>query len=460
MDKAALFKESNRLFISRQYALSLPLLYEYGKLLELTDLERLRNKKNIADCLLEIHQGQGNGAWTAEFTQNLTEYWQLLEQVDLDLISPEPTLRFFDVTLQFHLEMDPLEKLRDDARASYGQFSRRSRRKVQGKEVVKVRDEEFLAVAVAAIERERRRFARPDHAQRAAKLAEAVLREIGGDDRFRAHRAAVYNLLADLAYFFPLASEKDNERYQRVSGYVKQALQASPHDEFARIFKDHVDRLAATTLQIKRFGHDTSDRLANLRGLLDRLERTAAPGSEFHQTVLAMRREIRGLKVLGRLVERQEPAMGDWQKVDPTELVGPLLEERGWPASCVRTSAAPAPWQLCPDYLHIALENLLRNTVEAYGRKHVELPTEPCRIAIDYDARSITIRDWAGGIDPNLGDVFEPYVSSKGIHSDTGLGLTQIRVALKAQDPRFSIALTEPQPTDGAEFRLRFPPLE
>jgi hypothetical protein len=455
IDKATLFKDSNRLFINRQYEQALPLLRQYGQLEELTNLERLRNKKNIADCLLDVHRGRGEGEWAVEFRDNLQQYWQLLEQVDTKDISSRPLVDFFAVTLQFHLEVGSLERLGDTVRETYREFAQRSRQPETG--LIKVRDTEFLDVVVAEIERERRNFARPDHAQRATALANAVLEEIGDAERFRPHRTAINNLLADLAYFFPLSSEADNERYKRVSGYLEQALQASPHDDFARIFKSHVDRLAATTLQIKRFGHDTLSQLANVRQHLERMEHHVAAGSELHQTVLAIRREIRRLTILGRLVEREQPATDDRQEIDPSEVVRPLLQERGWPKNCLECAGTPAPWEMWPDYVRIALENLLRNTVEAYGRHRLELPPEPCRITIDYETRTITVRDWAGGVNPALGDVFAPYVSSKGVRNNTGLGLTQAREALEVQSPKFRLELAEPQPQGGAEFCIHIP---
>lgn len=165
MDEATLFKESNKLFITCQYEQALPLLRQYDQLEELTNLKRLRNKRNIADCLLDVHRGRGEGDWAVEFRNNLQQYWQLLEQVNPTEISPQPLLAFFAVTLEFHLEVESLEQIGDKARATYREFARRSPKLESG--ILKVRDAEFLDVVVAEIERERRNFARPDHARRA-----------------------------------------------------------------------------------------------------------------------------------------------------------------------------------------------------------------------------------------------------------------------------------------------------
>lgn len=440
------------LFVQQEYERALVAFREFQRRPDLEDLDRAKTHFNVATCLFELYtRGQAPADWEDQFLEEINGYLGQVEQMSLDKLAPDRLKDGFSLVLRFQLAVAPIDELGEKGRDTYQAFARRTARKVTG--------EEYLKVALSLIEQERRNYARADHAQRAAKLAEAVLHEIGEDDRFRAHRTAIYNLLADLAYFFPLSSEADNERYKRVSGYLKKALQATPHDDFARTFKAHVERLAATTLQIKRFGHDTKGRLANVRRLLEQMRARLPAGSELHQTVLALRREMHGLTVLGRLIEGQQPAQEDWGEADPVEIIRPLLQERGWPDGCLQRLGAPARWEFCPDYMRIALENMLRNTVEAYRRNRRELPAEPCRITVDYERRTITIRDWAGGIDPALGDVFAPYVSSKGVQTSTGLGLTQAREAIELQSSDFRLELAEPQPQHGTEFRIHIPPL-
>lgn len=449
-DKRTADRSALNLFVKQDYGTALVAFRAFQQRPDLEDLDRAKTHFNIATCLFELHlRRQAPADWQNQFVREMDAYLRQLEKTPLEKLAPDRLKDCFNLVLRFHLEVSPVEDIAQRARDSYRAFAERTGSKVT--------NDDYLQVAVSLMERERRNFSRADHAQRATKLAEAVLGELGDDDRYRNHRAAIYNLLADLAYFFPLSSETDNERYRRVNGYLERALQASSQDDFARTFKRHIDLFASRTLQVKRFGHDTKNRLANLRQLLGRLQAQARGEGEMQQTILAMQREIRAVSLLGRLIEREQPARGDWQQVDPAELVRPLLQERGWPDACLQRVGEPEPWLLCPDYVRIALENLLRNTTEAYGRRHIEPPEQPCRITIDYRARTISVRDWAGGVDTSLGDVFEPYVSSKGVRTDTGLGLSQARIALDVQDPSFNIALSPEQPPQGAEFRLHFP---
>jgi hypothetical protein len=436
------------LFRNQQYDQALPYFRAFERRADLDDRDRLKTKLNVAKCLLEVREGAGPD-WADQFRQDLREYLRVLGGAPAELIAPQPIREYFEAALRFHLDVEPLADLRRLARETYHAFACRTARKLK--------PEDYIQTTLAEVERERRNFARPDHARRATELALALLEELAGDDRYRSHAAATYNLLADLAYFFPLHGEPDNERFRRVGGYLEAALALDPHDGFARRFKEHVDRLARTTLQIKRFGHDTQTRLGNIHARLDQLQRQLPPGGEAQAALLNLRREVSGLTVLGKLIEGKQPAAQDWAVTDPADLVLPLLRERGWPDSCLERVGPPSPWELCPGFVTIALENLLRNTAEAYGRTHRTPPSRPCAIRIDYPARALTIRDWAGGIDAKLGDVFEPYVSSKGVQANTGLGLTQAREALQVQSRSFTLELTDPQPPDGAEFRLHFP---
>jgi hypothetical protein len=320
-----------------------------------------------------------------------------------------------------------------------------------------LKEEEFFRIALAEIDRQRRRFGRADHARRASELALALVDAIGNKPGFEIHAAAVYDQLADLAYFFPLPDEDERQRFQRVTGHLNEALERNRDDQFALTLKKHVERVAATDLQVRRFEHDTQTRLGNIHARLDKLERRVPADSPLTPALLALRREFHGLTVLGKIIQKQQPGRADWHSVDPADLVLPLLRERGWPEACLQRTGSPRHWMLCSAFVTIALDNLLRNTVEAYGRARLTPPDCPCLITVDYAGHTITLRDWAGGIDPSLGDVFQPYVSAKGVHCNSGLGLTQAREALRVQSDSFTLRLTEPQPEGGAEFQMHLP---
>jgi C4-dicarboxylate-specific signal transduction histidine kinase len=115
----------------------------------------------------------------------------------------------------------------------------------------------------------------------------------------------------------------------------------------------------------------------------------------------------------------------------------------------------PASWEIAPDYLGFALHQLLLNSLEAYRRRALPLPTQPVTLTIDYNASSILLNDAAGGISPHISDPFLPYLSEKGVHMKAGLGLLQARAAIEALDG--ALTLDPSQPKHGAAFLIQLP---
>lgn len=438
-------------FRSSQYELALPGFEAFIAKPSCPDLYLLRARRNIADCLIGMYvAGKPLPDWDTRYRQNLEAYLQLAERIDVHQVAPTPILGLFDDGLRVLAITEPLDKLAVSAGTLFQRFFAASQGKVQ-------RDELFR-VAVGAVECERRNFEIADHALRAERLAEGIVQvfEVG---ELPSYRAALTNLMADLAYFFPRSTEDEQQRYQRVLGYLELSLQAQPSDAYARSMKNHVQRLATTTLQIKRFGHDTRNRLGNIRHLIKALEQSTL---DEHQssTVVNLRREFQELVLVQNLVEGRQPSSDQWESVDPGGLILGKLQQFGWPAESLIREGEPATWEICPELVGLALGNVLRNTAEAYQRRSLPVPHIPAIVTLDYTRRQIRIRDFAGGIDPSLGDIFAPFVSSKPVRGNTGLGLTQAHEAIAVQSPRFRLYLSDPQPADGAQFVFEFPELE
>lgn len=424
----------------------------FESFLERTDLEpkdSLKARLNAITCHWELwSRDRPIPGWETALAGHLDAFLGALEAIDLAQIAPQPTADCLRVALEFRLAVEPIERLRERTVETLKRFWHAARGKGYQK---------TIQIALAQVDSERRNFSRRDHAERATALAHGILEAIRDDEQLAPARAWLNNVLADLTYFHPLADEEDRVRFERVARYLDAALAESPSDMFARTFRRFIERLAETTLQIKRFGHDVKTRQANIWNLLERLERHLAGDARAQALLSGLQREIGGIHVAGQVAARAQVAESEWRRLDPGELVAPLLRERGWPDACLQIRGLPRPWQLCPDFVRLTLDNLLRNIVEAYGRRGMAPPELPCLITIDHEQSTITVRDWAGGIDHALGDVFEPYVSSKGVRSNTGLGLTQARDALRVQSPGFELRLSPSQPPDGASFDLVLP---
>jgi len=419
---------------------------------DLTPLDELRARRNLADCILSLlDEGTLDAVLVDEFEANLTRYLTILAQIPLQEIAPHPIVGFFEQTLRYRAHCPLDENLVTRIASDLHRFEKAARGKI--------RPAILVDSGIKVVEELRRNFGHPQHVAYAVRIAAGIL-EATADEPLTAQQAMLNNLLADLAYFFPISNEDDQQRYVRVLAYLDRTLALQPRDDYARSMKTHVQRLATTNLQIKRFGHDTRNRMGNVRQLLKQLLAELAPTTRTHQIAGSLQREFDNLQLVHQLVEGQQPATDQWKLIDPIEVVRQQLAELDWPAECIEMSGTPSAWEFCPNLLGLALGNLFRNSREAYHRRKLPLPDCPVKVQIDYQAHRIVVRDQAGGINEHLGDIFAPYVSSKSVRGNVGLGLTQARDALRMQSAKFRLYLSEPQPADGAEFVVELPLLD
>lgn len=451
MDVREHYQRCLNAFRGKNYAAALACFEDYLTSSDLDASEQAKARRNVAECLVELAlAGQSASDLQARFSTNLDGYFAALAAVPpTESLSSKPLAELFACVLRFLLQTAPLAETKRRIVAVHARFMLEGRPPLS--------DDEVIDVFRKTLDRERHNVDRHDHSARATAVAEALLDVLGDTPAMARQRATTYDTLADIAYFHPRNGQTDVDRYTLVAGYLQESLAADPQDGFAREFLKHVERLRCVTLQIKRFGHDVGNRLQNIKLVTSRLKASVASEEE-RQLLHEIDRDLKSLKVLGAIINGTEPEPSDWTAVDPAELVRQVIQGRGWPVSCVTLVGEPTPWEICPDFLQVALHNLVKNAVEAYGRSGRSMPAKPCLVTIDYAARTITVRDQAGGIDPSLENIFDPYVSSKGVSIGTsGLGLTNARTAIEAHGKGCALDLAVPQPVDGAEFVIRLP---
>jgi len=451
MDAPEHYQQCLNAFRVKDYASALSCFEEYLGRDALSALDRAKACRNVAECLVELDlAGQPVPRLDERFASNLDAYFTALAAVaSTNDVSPKPLAELFACVLRFILQTATVDTVRHQIVQAHARFLSEGRPRLS--------DEEVIEAFRKTLDHERHNVDRHDHAARATAIAEALIDVLGDAPALGRQRAATYDTLADIAYFYPRSDQTDVERYTQVAKYLQEALDAHPQDSFASEFLKHVERLRSVTLQIKRFGHDVGNRLQNIKLVTSRLKASAASEEEL-QLLHEIDRDLKSLKVLGKIINRTQPEPSDWTVADPAALVRQMIQGRGWPASCMTLVGDSIPWEICPDFVQVALHNLLKNAVEAYGRSGCPTPVEPCRVTIDYFARTITVRDFAGGIDPLLKNIFDPYVSSKGVAvGSSGLGLTNARAAIEVHGKGCSLDLALPQPPDGAAFVIRLP---
>lgn len=319
----------------------------------------------------------------------------------------------------------------------------------------------FIEAIAIAFDREALNYGVGGHELRTITLGEFYLTLTNNTDleSIRAIRVAIRNRMANLAIFQAAKDAEVTERQALL--LLEESLKEDPKNRFATRLKQHISQRAAFRLQIGRFWHDTNNRIAPIKQTAQKLKLKLSSDEEIQQLLTVIERNISwvdvALRVAGVSQGSQavvQPSSDLFQNVDPVEFCREVLVEEKLPTAKVEAFETPRKWEVAPDYLRLALHNLLCNSLEAYARRGITPPEVPMHIQINYREGSVVLRDFAGGISPELPDPFLPYISEKGIQMTTGLGLLQARGAIEQQDG--TLSLLEPQPSDGAAFLIKF----
>lgn len=383
-------------------------------------------------------------------------YMKVIQSVSKEEIAPNVVLSLFTDRLSFHLpweeqDSEVLESVAVKFQDMLHEFLEKAKGQVSKRELC----DRWMQV----LEKVRRNVVRSGFHKMVFFLAESFLPLLEGSAEFAYLRSSVYNLLADTAYFFPEQNTTDQERFSLVQGYLEKSLESDPDSQFAKTMGNNIRRLETTSLQIRGFRHDTRSRIAKISRYLDHFKLLEGEAAE--QNIAAIRAEVEVLQALADLHEISgniEGALSYDNSVE--EDIAPFIEQHisvlneSFSRAPIKRIGMPRKFRFWRGPMGVVLQNLVANTDEAYGRRKMALPEYPCEFIVDYEKSKVVYRDFAGGIQI-AGDIFEPYVSEKGVFSDRGLGLPQAATAMRAQGYKL-IFKAHNQPAGGAEFIMEF----
>jgi len=303
-----------------------------------------------------------------------------------------------------------------------------------------------LEVLLERIFHERMQFSRECHVENTSAMCEVYLEFSEHINKFRFQRAHVMNILSDLAYFH--GGERGEECALE---WVKKCLDINPDDKFAQMRCKFIEERLSVHLQIRRFEHDTNTSIAGITSNLGRiLELPNAQVEPIKSYLRTMEAEINRLHGVNRFILKKQP---EYELINPIEAAREVSTSFLKKAVFSFETSHAGKWDIDPDYFALALYNLFKNSVEAFERRKISFSER--KISFFAGESSIIIEDNAGGVDTELGGrLFEPYVSSKGIRKETGLGLFQARQAINMLGG--SLALSDKQPVGGARFEITF----
>lgn len=455
-DKPLSYKDKNwrkilTYFRNNDYQTSLEasLEYKYKHFKSQTQQSSLLNKKDKANVLNTIISSaynlikQNNSPeqtiWNL-FFDNLHEYCRISSQAAQDEglsgWHPDPAKNLFIYCLDLLCWFDP-QNLKTEAKKRSNEFMA-IKAESWGKDLV-------FSGLMQSIFEVRLDFERAEAMQNTKTLCKLYL-DLSKDlkQEYKGGRTQVMNILADLDYF--------RGEEEKSLQWAKNCLQEAPEDQFANMRKKFLEERLAVQYQIRRFHHDSNTAFSGLNGILDRLKREPDAQNEPIKTYFQkMESNLRRLQGVHRFVQKRLPEPG---KYDPLELLNKLKTDYAARMEIsIHTLGEKIAWSFDYEYFFLALDNILKNSLEAFEQQKTAQNQRQVRIDLDYKQKMLIFEDNAGGIDPQIRNrIFEPFVSTKGVKQETGLGLYHARQAIEKNRGR--LELTSEQPENGTRFEI------
>ncbi len=295
----------------------------------------------------------------------------------------------------------------------------------------------FYQIILRTLYRERANFERSGHSYQnvanAMTLGHFFLKLTTDADHVSASRSHVYQLFSELIFNDPEQTSQEYAFLMREAvAYLEKSLHEFPGNQFARKRREQLIDSLTIQEQLHRFDHDVNSKISALNSLIRRIKRKV-PDIQESDDMLRIIDDMQAILSLAR-TESHIPAP---EQVDMADFLEQMRNDNA-PDIQIETRGAHRIWSSHRGYLNVIFENLIKNSREAYARNHITPRPEPAiLIRADFDAGSIAIQDWAGGIKADFlrdNRLLEPYISEKGIAQNMGLGLTLVKKACRILD--------------------------
>jgi hypothetical protein len=263
-------------------------------------------------------------------------------------------------------------------------------------------------------------------------------------------RAAVMNLLSELVLYSPTAvrvtSQRKYGKEQLALKWLDLCLDEDPGNVYASERKKQLASFITSAEQINRFKHDAVSKIEAIRGTIKRLKPLVDSIEEMKE-LQAAEENIKFIINTFRLSSRENPQI---RMID----IDAILNSFGGKDIEKVIIGKERPLESDTGYLLLILDNLIKNSKEAYG----DSCPKKVILTFNYDTKTFIIKDYAGGIPEDLqrqDKLFEPYVSTKGIFQNAGIGLASAIEACRLINAELSYRIINDSGLTGTEFILQ-----
>lgn len=449
----SVYNEGRKLYVKCEYERAIPYFEEALESGFLDSKHRLMAIGNLIVSNHEVATGRAEveaRSYIESFHKYVDLYPEALSKTPPDEIAPPPVLDILRRAIMLWIRSKSTDDFVSQTRHLLARLLTCSQERVG--------EDDLYKTCLTALDDIRRDVNHPTRGNYVRALGQSLLLDLKGKP-YPGIRAAINVILADTQYFLPEGKLRREENLEAVSKFLSAALVDAPDDPFASTFDRNLRELRFANLQIRGFLHDARKRVARIKIALGELEEVWPIEKSKPVAFIELENELEELFSVAELVSLDrdrvgEPPASEARNEDIAGVIGRAVVQHRWPGDGIERVGKVNEWFMWPGFVLLALSNLIANTLEAYSRRKSEMPSTPARFLIDYNKQLVTYRDWAGGIESGIGDIFAPYVSVNGVHSGRGLGLPRARAAMRAQG--FDLRLSDSQPDDGAEFIMDF----
>ena len=285
----------------------------------------------------------------------------------------------------------------------------------------------FYNILLTTILKERHNFERMglpfQFARNTFWLSLIYLDKTKGNPECFKSRSGIMDILADLVFFYNMSDANlQYEPEKEAIKWLELSLKEYPDNKFADMRIKELRKILTTRQQINRFMHDTASKISSAREKINMVLEKVFQSDELFKLVIDLQNYLNTIYYSYRLTNKLSP------KIDKVELCSVLKQLDNFFPSAIRLRGFESNPQIetDADYLMMVMQNLIKNSIEAYKRNGIKPPFPAVEISFNPEELSIQIKDWAGGIPDEFlvrNSLFDPFVSSKGVYQDCGLGL-------------------------------------
>ncbi|WP_027340244.1 sensor histidine kinase [Halonatronum saccharophilum] len=285
-------------------------------------------------------------------------------------------------------------------------------------------------------------------------LIDIFLEFTQGNEEYRDVRGDLMNLMADITYFFSENQGDRGRRERRAIKWLERSLEEFSDNRFTESRIKELRRNITTRDQINKFRHDTINKIHFLRENLSLLLAEGRSQEEMKTDIKKLIQEVEDIDLLFRVTKRESPK---FEVFSPEEIIKEIEANLpSKPKLSLTFKGEEREIEGDRGYFKIILENLIENSLEAY--KRIGVGPEASQVIVEVDPQSMEwkVIDNAGGIPEEFQEgnkLFEPYISSKGVCQDVGLGLAQVSAAVEVQGGEIDYS----SDSKGTEFRIKIP---